>query len=196
LHKVGSLVPHMLPTLDASVDRTEDELANKSPSNFKPVPKQMFIDALDKIKTDQRRFTAIVNYLQGAPIQEQYVHHETIIKAMLISLDVTLCPLPVTLKLSKIWRRLANLIPRKLFEQTLQLWLNTSRAATQGPIEIDNFVLLNETPTLMFRVDDRIFRSPPHFELLMRILSFYLEASKNHNNVRLLKAVAMQDKKA
>lgn len=188
-------MPHMLPMLDASIDRTEDELAAKAFANFKSIPKEMFSKALDNIETRLQVFTILVDHLQAAPIQEQHIHHETIIKSMLVSLDEKICPLPVTLQLAQIWHRLSDLIPRKLFEQTLQLWLNTPRAATHGTIEVDNSVLLNETPTLMFRVDDRVFRSPPHFELLMKILAFYLEASKNYNNVRYLKATTTPEKK-
>jgi hypothetical protein len=188
-------MPHMLPTLDASVDRTEDELAAKSMTIFKSIPKAMFSEALDGIQSDFERFTLLVNHLQAAPIQEHYLHYETIIKAMLISLDDQICPMHVTLQLAKIWRRLTNLIPRKLFEQTLQLWLNTPNAATQGPIEINNSVLLNEVPSIIFRVDNRVFKSPPHFELLMQILSFYLDAIKNYNNVRLMKIAATQEPK-
>jgi hypothetical protein len=195
LRNIGTSMPHMLPTLDARIDGTEDQLAIKTTLKFKSVPREMFRQSFEHIRTDLNTFKALVVHLEAAPIQEQYLHHETIIQSMLISIDAETCPLEITLKLAKIWRRLANLIPRKLFEQTLQLWLNTPRAATQGPIEINNSVILNETPSLMFRVDDRIFQSPPHFELLMRILSFYLDAVKNYNNVRLIKAISMKENK-
>lgn len=188
-------MPHMLPVLEASIDGTEDELAGKKKKPFKEIPKELFKQALDEIESELDKFTILVEHLQEAPIKEQYAHYETIIKAMLVSLDDKIFPQPVTLNLARIWLRLSNLIPRKLYEQTLQLWLNTPNAATQGPIEIDNSVLLKETPSLLFRVDSRIFRSPPHFELLMRILTFYLDAIKNYNNVRLLKVIASQETK-
>ncbi|KAI6192123.1 hypothetical protein M3Y97_00302500 [Aphelenchoides bicaudatus] len=193
LHYIGTIMPHILPTLDASIDKTEDELA--CATAVMGVPKEMFNQALANIQRDLKHFITLVNHIQASPIDEQCEHYEAIIESMFVSLDDTICPRSVTLQLSTIWRRLANIIPRKLFEQTLQLWLNTPRAATQGNIEVTNSVLLNETPSLMFRVDDRVFRSPPHFEALMIILEFYLEASKNYNNARLQQAMNLQEKR-
>ncbi|KAI6205063.1 hypothetical protein M3Y94_00750200 [Aphelenchoides besseyi] len=194
LHYVSLIMPHMLPTLDASLDLTEEELALPQAPVFKSVPKEMFEEALANISTNPTTFTALVSHLQSAPIHEHYKHYETIICSMVVSLDSSVCSISVATMLAKIWRRLANLIPRKLYEQTLTLWLNTPHAATNGPIQVDNAVLLRETPALMFRVDERIFRSPPHFELLMQILSFYLDATKNYNHVRMIQAQAYSEK--
>jgi hypothetical protein len=87
LHYMSTIMPHMLPVLDASVDKTENELALRSPPAFKSIPKEMFSKALRNIRTDLETFTVLVNYLQKAPIQEQYCHHEAIIQAMVVSLD-------------------------------------------------------------------------------------------------------------
>ena len=54
--------------------------------------------------------------------------------------------------------------------------------------KINNEVLLAETPLILFRIDERVFRSPPHFRCFIRILVFYLEAVRNSNVVRLTKA--------
>lgn len=104
------------------------------------------------------------------------------------TLDSSICSRPLTEKLCRIWQRLENLIPRKLYEDTLQVWLNSSLAATSGFIEVDNELLVTKTPDILFRVDSRIFRSPPHLRCLVHMLAFYLEASKNANNQKLIKA--------
>ncbi|CAD5234413.1 unnamed protein product [Bursaphelenchus xylophilus] len=196
LHYVGSSIPHMLPTLDASLDKTEDELAQKSRPFQRSVDPKKFAEAVDNIKNDIVTFTRLLRVIESAPIHEQYNHYDSIIKAVAVTLDGELCPLVLARKLAKIWKRLENLIPRKLYEKTLDLWLNSSRSAGKGPIQVTNSLLLKETPLIMFRVDDRIFRSPPHFELLLRMLSFYLDSVKNTNLVRLTKAVTMSETRA
>lgn len=109
---------------------------------------------------------------------------------MEVSLDRVLCPLKVARQLGRIWKRLENLIPRKLYEHTLQMWLNTPQAACKKQVQVTNSLLLRETPLIMFRVDERVFRSAPHFELLIRMLSFYLDAVKNSAIVRVTRANA------
>jgi hypothetical protein len=148
----------------------------------------MLQQALNNIGTDLETFKKLVDELETASIHEQYSNCDAIIQSMLVSLDSDICPLDVTLRLIKLWRQLASLIQGKIFEKTLQIWLNSPRAATQDRVEINHSVLLNETPTLMFRVDDRIFRSPPHFEVLIGILNFYLVVVKNYNEERLSKS--------
>lgn len=192
---IGLSMPHMLPTLEATLDKTEEELALRQvASPFEvSIPTEMFANALKNVRNDLTTFTRLVDLLQSAPIKEQYKHHVTIIKSMEISLDKSVCPLTVTRHLAKIWRRLENLIPRKLYEQTLQLWLNTANAACKKFVQVNNSLLLRETPLIMFRVDERIFRSPPHFDLLIRMLQFYLDAVKNHTNVRMTRVNAASD---
>ncbi|KAI6198255.1 hypothetical protein M3Y99_01891200 [Aphelenchoides fujianensis] len=155
LFYVATIMPHMLPTLEGTLDQTEEELALQEEPRFKAVPPEMLREALEGIREDPTVFTALITHLESAPIHEQHRHHETIIRAMAVSLDPAVCSLNVAWKLSRIWRRLSHLMPRKLFEETLGLWLNTSRAATNGRIAVDNAVLLKETPALLFRVDDR-----------------------------------------
>lgn len=104
------------------------------------------------------------------------------------TLDSTISSRPLTEKLCRIWERLENLIPRKLYEDTLQIWLNTPLAATTGYIEVDNDLLLTKTPSIIFCVDSRIFKSPPHLKCLVHILAFYLEVSRNANNQKLIKS--------
>ncbi|KAI6229684.1 hypothetical protein M3Y99_01143500 [Aphelenchoides fujianensis] len=180
---------------EGTLDQTEEELALQEEPRFKAVPPEMLREALEGIREDPTVFTALITHLESAPIHEQHRHHETIIRAMAVSLDPAVCSLNVAWKLSRIWRRLSHLMPRKLFEETLGLWLNTSRAATNGRIAVDNAVLLKETPALLFRVDDRVFRSPPHFALLVQMLAFYLDATKNHNHVRMMKATVTDGSK-
>ena len=157
------------------------------------MPRQLLAEALTQIRVEPAVFSALIRHLESAPIAEVYAHYEVIIEATLVSLDTSACSVHVGWQLAKLWRRLANLIPRKLYEQTLRLWLNTPQAATNGPIDVDNALLMGETPALLFRVDERVFRSPPHFDLLMTMLSFYLEATKNFNNMRLNRAAALQE---
>lgn len=160
------------------------------------VPEEVFRKALENIQSDPERFAVLVKAIHAAPIREQHAHHKTIIRSMLVSLEEGVCSANVTLQLTEIWCRLANLIPQELYEQTMQLWLSTKNATDNGTIKISNEILIEETPEMMFRVDCRIFKSPPHFKLLMQVLLFYFDANKNSYNVQLKKAAAMKEKKA
>lgn len=81
LSYVGLSMPHMLPTLDASLDRTEEELAQRrSNLPLRVVPLRMFAAALDNIRSDLPTFTRLVAELQTASIQEQYKHYATVIR--------------------------------------------------------------------------------------------------------------------
>uniref|UniRef100_A0A915ELL3 Uncharacterized protein n=1 Tax=Ditylenchus dipsaci TaxID=166011 RepID=A0A915ELL3_9BILA len=141
-------------------------IGNQNDVHVSPVA---FRASLENMQTDVSSFSVYLNQIDSSSLQEQYV---------------------------RIWQRFENLIPRRLYQDTLQVWLNTPQAAVSGIIQVDNELLLAETPLILFRVDERIFKSPPHFLCLMHMLSFYLDASKNANHIRLLKAKAQHTSKS
>uniref|UniRef100_A0A915ET39 Integrator complex subunit 2 n=1 Tax=Ditylenchus dipsaci TaxID=166011 RepID=A0A915ET39_9BILA len=167
LRFIGVSMPHMLPTMNVVL---EDGLVSfKLNPNDVHVSPVAFRASLENMQTDVSSFSVYLNQIDSSSLQEQYV---------------------------RIWQRFENLIPRRLYQDTLQVWLNTPQAAVSGIIQVDNELLLAETPLILFRVDERIFKSPPHFLCLMHMLSFYLDASKNANHIRLLKAKAQHTSKS
>ncbi|CAD5229382.1 unnamed protein product [Bursaphelenchus okinawaensis] len=196
LHYIGCSIPHMLPTLDAILDKTEDEIgrSNKAIDN-KAVIKR-FSELVGNMSQDLTSFTKMLAKIEAHPITWQYGHYESVVRALNLTLNTDKYPMVLSRRLAKMWKRFENLIPRKLYELTLQYWLNGDRSAVKGHLQVTNELLMRETPLIMFRVDDRIFQSPPHFELLLRMLSFYLDTVKNTNLVRLTKAVALSESRA
>lgn len=70
-----------------------------------------------------------------------------------------------------IWHRLENVVPRHVYEATFGYWLE-NRGVTS-----DNEVLVQQ-PLMLFKVNERVFSSPPHFQCLIDMLAFYLEANR------------------
>lgn len=100
----------------------------------KPIPVEAVQSALRHYPTEPSRFANLLSRLESSPITEQYRHYETIVEAMTTTLDEK-TPRPLSEKVTRIWRRLENLIPRKLYEMTMQQWLNTISAATSGLVQ-------------------------------------------------------------
>lgn len=103
--------------------------------SVKPVPVETLEAALCQYPTDVSKLMNLLGRLECSPVTEQYRHYETIVEAMTMSLDEK-TPRPLSEKVSCIWRRLENLIPRRLYERTLQRWLNTINAATTGLVHV------------------------------------------------------------
>jgi len=93
-------------------------------------------------------------------------------------------------RLEWIWNSLANAYPENIYPKTMQMWLNSSHAATERDVKVTNDLLLAESPLVFFRVDMRIFRSPLHLRCLMRMLGYYLESGRLADQARLNVAIA------
>lgn len=124
--------------------------------NGRGVPTHVFRKALNDFVKDSNRssnFMRLLNRIDLSPIQEQYRHYETIVGAMEATLR-PLTPRQVTDKVVRIWQCLKNLIPRRLYEQTLQVWLTTSQAAlSSSNILVKIFLMKNILILLQFFIN-------------------------------------------
>ena len=136
----------------------------------------------------------MVDSLSEQPVQQQFLYYDAILKAMAISLDGH-WPRPLLNRLTQIWERYDSVVPRRLHEDTIRLWLKSPEAASVAQLDMrDNEFLIAHTPLVLFRADNRVFRSPPHMRCFCRLLSFYLAASRDFNYLRLTKAAPYSSK--
>jgi hypothetical protein len=149
-----------------------------------------FSSALDEAisKHNFYRFTSMLDTIEGQPIRQQFLHYDTILRTMVHSLD-EYWPLSLLNKITKIWERFDTVIPRKLHEDTIRLWLKTPLASSvSGLDERDNDFLIGHTPLVLFRADKRVFKSPAHLRCFCRLLAFYMAISRDYNYLRLARA--------
>ncbi|KAI1716279.1 integrator complex subunit 2 domain-containing protein [Ditylenchus destructor] len=192
LHRfIAAAMPHMMPTLKSLLHNIDLRItADKDNSEI--ISQSSFEEALREIHNDGG--SAILSHLiklSASSIKEQYLHYNTIVKAMYDTLEPS-TPKLVTEKAASIWHQFENVLPRRLYQDTLQLWLNSPLSACTGNVIVDDCFLIAETPYIFFRVDERVFKSPSHFECLMHMLAFYLDSSKNSNHIRLSRAKAQK----
>ncbi|KAL3098036.1 hypothetical protein niasHT_027581 [Heterodera trifolii] len=135
------------------------------------------------------RFSKSLDILLGrATVEQQFCYYELILKAMSLSLDGK-WPRALVDKLQLAWERFDSVIPRRLHEDSVRLWLSSANATKIGGLDQrDNAFLIAHTPLVLFRVDSRIFRSPPHLRCFCRSLSFYLAASRDMNTLQLVRS--------
>lgn len=192
LRFVGASMPHLMPPMQSLLNGVERELllAVVEPGSG-PAIEEGGLTAAEGL------YATLVR-LDQLPIREQYRHFNLITSAMLSTLEPE-TPRPCVEKLVAIWERMESIVPRRLYEETLRLWLSSPQAATgtkQGSgrggvgVVVDEALLLRESPLIMFRVDERVLASALHLRCLMHILQFYLDASRSAKNLRLLKACA------
>uniref|UniRef100_A0A914GYT5 Uncharacterized protein n=1 Tax=Globodera rostochiensis TaxID=31243 RepID=A0A914GYT5_GLORO len=126
--------------------------------------------------------------LERATVEQQFRYYDLILRAMVLSLDGE-WPRALVDKLQLAWERFDSVIPRRLHEDTIRLWLSSAHAAQIGRLDQrDNAFLVAHTPLVLFRVDSRIFRSPPHLRCFCRSLTFYLAASRDVNTLQLARS--------
>ncbi|CAJ0568367.1 unnamed protein product, partial [Mesorhabditis spiculigera] len=90
------------------------------------------------------------------------------------SLETSLIAEPIC----RLWARIEAIVPRELMEQTLASWQLTPFSVAQAYVQ----------PCLVFNVDKRVFASPPHFQILLKLLSFFLEAARAEEERIVLRA--------
>lgn len=109
---------------------------------------------------------------------------KTIAKAMSKTLDASIARSLIE-KVCSIWHQLENIVPRHIYEATFSHLIGDKSQSFENE-------LLVAQPLSLFRVDERVFSSPVHFQCLMNMLAFYLEANRAWNQAR-LNRVAIQN---
>lgn len=148
LHRfIAAAMPHMMPTLKSLLHNidlriTADKFVIIDYERLYPeyyfrdnseiISQSSFEEALREMHNDGG--SAILSHLiklSSSSIKEQYLHYNTIVKAMYDTLEPS-TPKLVTEKAASIWHQFENVLPRRLYQDTLQLWLNSPLSACTG----------------------------------------------------------------
>ncbi|KAF7631029.1 hypothetical protein Mgra_00008736 [Meloidogyne graminicola] len=170
---------------------------NSSKERYNVVPFVDFSSALEDAVNGLGffRLAKLTDLLISQPIQSQMCHFETILKAMSVSLDEERWPRALVEKLALLWERFDSVIPHRLHEDTIRLWLKSPQASHIPNLDgRDNDFLIAHAPLILFRADARVFKSPTHLKCFCRLLAFYLSASRDANYLKLTRAIAYNTK--
>uniref|UniRef100_A0A183BZ00 NopRA1 domain-containing protein n=1 Tax=Globodera pallida TaxID=36090 RepID=A0A183BZ00_GLOPA len=186
-------MPHLLPEQDHfdafRSAHQKDGVVSRHRTPFFPIDE--FAQVLEEASACHnfcRLSKALSVLLERATVEQQFRYYELILRAMVLSLDGG-WPRALVDKLQLAWERFDSVIPRRLHEDTIRLWLSSAHAAQVGRLDQrDNAFLVAHTPLVLFRVDSRIFRSPSHLRCFCRSLTFYLAASRDVNTLQLARS--------
>ena len=89
--------------------------------------------------------------------------------------------------IKKLWLRLLNIIPRKLWCETLNRFTDTSRSYKLGEYM--------ENPLLAFEVNEQIFMSPTLLEMFLTSLRGILKSSRSYYNLKMLTDFRLRQRK-
>uniref|UniRef100_A0A915LQM7 Uncharacterized protein n=1 Tax=Meloidogyne javanica TaxID=6303 RepID=A0A915LQM7_MELJA len=190
-------LPHLLPEqmhFDSFKGQTT-HVFSRGKRNIVPVSE--FGCALEDATNGHGFFklSKLTDLLLNLPIQSQMPHFENILQAMTVSLDEERWPRALVEKLALLWERFDSVLPRRLHEDTIRLWLKSPQASQIPNLDDrDNDFIISHTPLILFRADSRVFKSPPHLKCFCRLLAFYLAASRDANYLKLTRAIAYNTK--
>ncbi|VDN00706.1 unnamed protein product [Thelazia callipaeda] len=177
----GQYYPYMFPAVGSSLLSMDYELNNRDCKSNAYKDSSLSVDLLFKvfneINENPGHSLRYMRLLFKSPLRIQLQAKNAIIHAMAVALNS-----PTPIRFAKgavaIWKRLENIIPRSLCESTVMAWCTDKL----------NHDMLVEQPLFLFRCDERLFENEILFPCYLRILSFYLSASracllqKLHNN--------------
>ncbi|KAL7069613.1 hypothetical protein ACQ4LE_011069 [Meloidogyne hapla] len=190
-------LPHLLPE-QMHFDSFKGQNSHLSVRGKRQVvPVSDFSSSMDDALNGRGFFkiAKITDLLLNLPIQSQMPHFETVLKAMTFLLDEERWPRALSEKFALLWERFDSVIPRRLHEDTIRLWLKSPQASQVPNLDDrDNDFLIAHTPLILFRADARVFKSPPHLKCFCRLLAFYLAASRDANYLKLTRAIAYNTK--
>uniref|UniRef100_A0A1I8EC97 Integrator complex subunit 2 n=1 Tax=Wuchereria bancrofti TaxID=6293 RepID=A0A1I8EC97_WUCBA len=168
----GLYYPYMLPTVDSLLLSVDDELKNpeiKTIARRVPLSTGLLLKAFNRIDENPSNSMRFIRLLQKSTLREQVQAMDAIIHAMVIALNPC-TPVAFANGAVAIWKRLENVVPRSLCEATVFAWST----------EELNHDTLVEQPLFLFRCDERLFENDILFPCYLRILSFYLSASRTY----------------
>ncbi|VIO88049.1 Uncharacterized protein BM_BM9789 [Brugia malayi] len=168
----GLYYPYMLPTVDSLLLSVDDELKNpeiKTTARRVPLSTGLLLKAFNRIDENPSNSMRFIRLLQKSTLREQVQAMDAIIHAMVIALNPC-TPVAFANGAVAIWKRLENVVPRSLCEATVFAW----------SAEELNHDMLVEQPLFLFRCDERLFENDILFPCYLRILSFYLSASRTY----------------
>ncbi|OZC08644.1 hypothetical protein X798_04325 [Onchocerca flexuosa] len=166
----GLYYPYMLPTVDSLLLSVDDELRNpeiKTITRGSPLSTDLLLNVFDGIDKNPANCMRFMRLLQKSTLHEQIQAMNAIVHAMVIALNPS-SPVPFVNGAVAIWKRLENVVPRSLCEATVCAWSTDEL----------NHDMLIEQPLFLFRCDERLFENDLLFPCYLRILSFYLSASR------------------
>ncbi|CAG9536504.1 unnamed protein product [Cercopithifilaria johnstoni] len=166
----GLYYPYMLPTVDSLLLSVDDELKNPEMRTIArgiPLSTSLLLKAFDGIDENPSNSMRFIRLLQKSTLREQMQAMDAIVHAMVVALNPS-TPLLFASGAVAIWKRLENIVPRSLCEATVCAW-------STDELKHD---LLVEQPLFLFRCDERLFENEILFPCYLRILSFYLSASR------------------
>ncbi|MFH4975523.1 hypothetical protein AB6A40_002232 [Gnathostoma spinigerum] len=106
--------------------------------------------------------------LEWSSLRDQVRLQPLIVSAVVASLESS-TPLAFIASVTSIWKRLENIDPRHLFQDTV---------CACSKEKFDH-AMLTEQPLLLFRCDDRLFSNGSLLSCFLDMLSFYNQASKS-----------------
>ncbi|VDN60155.1 unnamed protein product [Dracunculus medinensis] len=127
----------------------------------------MIKKSLDDLDYDPSSGVKLMRRLEWSCLRTQISYIHIVISSMSIALKQS-TPVVFLSSSVAIWKRLECIDPKTLFEGTVSVWMNENLSHES----------LIERPALLFRCDDRIYEIPQLFSCFLRILSFYLTASR------------------
>uniref|UniRef100_A0A8R1TRG6 Integrator complex subunit 2 n=1 Tax=Onchocerca volvulus TaxID=6282 RepID=A0A8R1TRG6_ONCVO len=166
----GLYYPYMLPTVDSLLLSVDDELRNpemKTITRRNPLSTDLLLNVFDGIDENPANSMRFMRLLQKSTLHEQIQAMNIIVHAMVIALNPS-SPVPFVNGAVAIWKRLENVVPQSLCEATICAW---------SADELNHDMLI-EQPLFLFRCDERLFENDLLFPCYLRILSFYLSASR------------------
>ncbi|KAL3989274.1 Integrator complex subunit 2 family protein [Acanthocheilonema viteae] len=166
----GLYYPYMLPTVDSLLLSIDNELKNpemKTIARGTPLSTSLLLKTFDGIDENPSNSMRFIRLLQKSTLREQVQAMDAVVHAMVVALNSS-TPVPFANGAVVIWKRLENIIPRSLCEATVCAW-------STDELKHD---LLVEQPLFLFRCDERLFENDILFPCYLRILSFYLSASR------------------
>uniref|UniRef100_A0A914W1R1 Integrator complex subunit 2 n=1 Tax=Plectus sambesii TaxID=2011161 RepID=A0A914W1R1_9BILA len=166
--------PYLLPTVEAVSSSVHSSTA--ADINISP---ESLAKALYQSTTSPSHAIRLLHQLQRAPVRRQVAVASAIVQGMAQTLNPE-APRAVITALAGVWKRVETCIPRTLYEMTARALCPTWSTVTDEE--------LMEDPLIVFRCDERVLRSADHLECVLRMLTFYLSASRARLQRRLATA--------
>lgn len=158
----------MLPTVDSIVNRSL--LVDCKSVIIDIISNDQLNMAIDQIENQPNIAIRLVNRLQSLSIRCQISVLSAIVRSFVRTLHIDSTPRMVICGITKLWRNIEGCIPRRLYQDTITQLIGSS-------VTHDD---LCDDPLHILRCDPIVFRRPEHFQCLLRMISFYLSASRSH----------------
>ncbi|CAG8510356.1 16807_t:CDS:10, partial [Acaulospora colombiana] len=150
----------------------EDHEIRTYNNNLEEIAEQLILSVSTGLDDDSEESALAMKRLAALPSEVLYAHSDTLIIFLLPRL-LDRMDFEILNYMSEVWLLLYNISPH---EASL-LFVNGLRGEQDRRYRFPELQIMLD-PSLVFRIDGRVFRCPPLYKIFLRVLKFYMVGSR------------------